>query len=317
MQLSNALVWAVLVVAVLLIAAKLWVSFGSRYQTLSEDTKRELRTLGVSQLSPAETQFVHHLYAGKHTFLRSPKVSVHKPILALIVQRVLRAAPTVLDPSAPQAIIVAATREQATAISDVLGAYTWPRLSSLVVDGGHRLEAQKKALAAAKRIDIIVGTAGPLLAVAKANLLKLDEVRHVFVELLDSDVDTSAEGKLTSLLRCVRAAKAGESGVAPAARSAGASRMAGFAGSSCKAGQPAQLIVSSTKAVPRLLMELLSPFGGGSFASVDLHENTDIVEVRLTAVPAAGRLICLPGSARSHCAAMPLRALLGHECSFL
>ncbi len=146
---------------------------------LSPDTLRAMSDLGYGSPTPIQRQAIPLLLAGRDVIAQAPtgtgKTAAYGlPVIERLDARLL----------APQALIVAPTRELAIQVAEALHAFgKYREIMTLPIYGGQPYERQLRALA--RGVQVVVGTPGRLLDHIRRKKLDLANVRTVVLDEAD------------------------------------------------------------------------------------------------------------------------------------
>ncbi|GAB4155595.1 MAG: DEAD/DEAH box helicase [Roseiflexaceae bacterium] len=162
---------------------------------LSEPTLRALGELGYEEPTPIQQQTITRMLAGVDVIAQAQTGTGKTAAFALpIIEQV--------DPAihAPQAIVLAPTRELAVQVAEAFHSYgKHHRVSVLAVYGGQPIERQLRALD--RGVQVVVGTPGRVLDHLERGSLDLTGVRTFVLDEADEMLDMGFIEDIESILQ--------------------------------------------------------------------------------------------------------------------
>jgi ATP-dependent RNA helicase DeaD len=161
---------------------------------LGADTLRAIDALGFTNPTPIQEKTIPLLLAGRNVVAQAPTgtgktAAFGLPIIEKLDQALL----------APQALIIAPTRELAIQVAEAIGAMGRTRGAvTLPIYGGQPYERQLRALS--RGVQVVVGTPGRLLDLLERGALKLDAVKTVVLDEADEMLDMGFIEDIEALL---------------------------------------------------------------------------------------------------------------------
>ncbi|MBA3823988.1 MAG: DEAD/DEAH box helicase, partial [Ktedonobacterales bacterium] len=170
---------------------------------LGTDTLRAITELGYTTPTPIQEKTIPLLLAGRNVVAQAPTgtgktAAFGLPIIEKLDQSLL----------APQALIIAPTRELAIQVAEAIsGMGKYRQAITVPIYGGQPYERQLRALG--RGVQVVVGTPGRLLDHLNRGTLKLDAIKTVVLDEADEMLDMGFIEDIEAILAALPATRQG------------------------------------------------------------------------------------------------------------